>query len=104
MEECANRFTGQYRRDNSWSKPIGDNSWDAARSQLLCRLELGEHPATRDSVMRQATHRLDGWRNAWNFCNELGRRIDAWIGRIESLDVGEDEQEIGLHQVGYHRR
>ena len=52
----------------------------------------------------RANHSLNSLVDPVNHGNQGRVRIAVGVGRIQAVDIGENYQQIGVHQVGYQRR
>ena len=65
--------------------------------------DLGQHAAFGDVAAGLAAHLLQLRRAGLGYAHQLGRWVLARIARIQTGLVGEDDQAIGLDQVGHQR-
>ena len=81
----------------------GDDGGGAAAGGPLGGEDLGQHAAGADAAAGAAGHGFQLRVAGAGFVDELGIRMLARIGGIQSLLVGEDHQCVGLDQVGHQR-
>ena len=65
--------------------------------------DLGQHAAATDRAAGAARHRLEVRIARLRFGDERGVRIASRVARIESGLIGEDDEHVGLDQVGDQR-
>ena len=82
----------------------GDDHGRAGDGGDLGRLDLGLHAAARQLRPGGAGHRLDLGRDALDQRDVARRRVVRRRRRVEPVDVGEEDQEVGAHHGGDARR
>ena len=71
---------------------------------FLRRLQLGTHAARTHGRSGAACHRHDFGSEFEHFVDRLGIEIRARIGRIQAIDIGGDQQQVGVDQCRHDGR
>ena len=78
----------------------GDDHGDAGGARLLGRLELSAHPPHRHAALAIEDEAPDVRGDGLHRLEAAGRGIPPGIAGVEPVDVGEEDQEIGVDEVG----
>ena len=83
--------------------PPGDDGGGARASRAFGRQNLGQHAALANRGTRAPGHRFQRRIARAGLVHELGRRVAARVGGVQARLVGQDDEHIGIDQVGHQR-
>ncbi len=91
-------------RQHPGDAAVDDRGADAEEGGALGRLDLGRHAAGAEVGAGIAGGGLDLLVDALDQGDQLRVGVAVGVAVEETVDVGEDHQQVGLDQVGDHRR
>jgi hypothetical protein len=97
----ADGLAGRQTQQHIRLSPPGDDGAGTAAGRALGRQHLGDHAAGAHAGAGAAGHLLQGRVAGLGHVDEAGVGVLARIGRVQALLVGQDDQGIGLDQVGH---
>src|SRR6185312_1431478 len=74
---------------------------DAGRSRLRRSLQLGAHATGAGRATAVAGHRHDLGGQRGDVRDRRGRRVTPRVGAVQRVDVGGDQQQVGIDQRGH---
>ncbi len=100
----AEFFAVEEATQNVWSASVDDHRPDAVEAGALGRLDLGRHPPRAVSRGTRPGDSFDFGGDPLHQGDQLRLRVFSRIAVEKSVDVREDDQEVGFDEVGDHGR
>ena len=91
---------GQSQQDICFSAP-GDHGRSARTCGPLGSQNFGDHPTLAKARSSATRHVLELGVAGARLVHKCGVRVAPWVGAVEAFLVGQDDQSIGIDQVGH---
>ena len=100
----AHLVSGQKAQHHIRVDTIGNVGVNTIDPSDLGSTDFTRHTTTTGLMRGAAGHGFHTRVNFFHYGNEGGLRMQAWVSGVEALQVGQDDQNIRLHQITYHGR
>ena len=104
QEEGADGFAISQPGDDIGYATFSDHHGDGRPHRQPRGLDLGSHAARAATGSGTSGHALDLGVYLLHYRNQLGMRVFAGIGRVQPVDIAEQNEEVGIQKVGHHGR